>query len=154
VKDPVAWHIRTAAVALAIAFGGGCSTRCPDDWFLAHQDGLLPGYSRLKCDFQDYDSGVTSFSYDLPAGVKSEVALDSLEATVSRRARRRYSYPPVTCFERRIRRNDYLLTVCETSDQGSSEAWECSIKGSRLSVTTGGASYVLDFFLSQPTTRQ
>lgn len=137
-------------VVLGTFSASGCSSRCsPDGIPFDYQDGLLDGYSALTCDLYDYDSSVISFSYELPKGVTPAAALDLLEARISRSAWRPGSHPPVTCFERRVRRDDYLLTVCE-----SGSAWEFTVKGSRLRVTTGGARYVLQYFLALPVTEQ
>ena len=146
--------VRLVSVVLVwAACMSGCS-RCTNDMPLEHPEGLLPGYSQLTCNLWDYDSGVISFSYELPQGLQREAALDMLEARVSRSKWREGSHPLASCYDRRVRHANYLLTVCDNPGEGSPWAWEFAVEGSRLRVTTGGARYVLEYFLSQPPTVQ
>jgi hypothetical protein len=119
-------------------------------WRLEYSEGLLPGHSDLQCEQWDYDSSVIVFSYRLPEGVKPETALDTLEEQTSRGPWRQGSQPLQSCWERRVRRPGYLLTVCDNRGIGSPSAWEFVVRDSRVKVTTGGARYVVDYFLSQP----
>lgn len=128
---------------------GGCG-RCTPDMALGRPEGFLAGYSDLKCELWDYDSGVIVFSYRLPDGIQPEAALDALEMQASRSMWRDGSHPPQSCYERRARRPGYLLTVCEKPGLHGPRAWEFVVADSRVRVTTGGARYVLSYFLSQP----
>jgi hypothetical protein len=137
------YHLRASFLVLLAALFASC--RCTDDMPLSHPEGLLPGYSELKCELWDYDSGVISYTYTLPEGVQPEAGLDILEAQVNRSLWRDGSRPPVSCYQRRTRRPGYLLTVCEDPGNGPPWAWEFEVRDSKVRVTTGGAQYVLAF---------
>lgn len=141
--------------ALLAVLGVGLAScgRCTPDMALEHSEGLLPGHADLQCEQWDYDSGVIVFSYRLPEGLKPETALDTLEEQASRGPWRQGSQPLQSCYERRVRRPGYLLTVCDNPGLGSSWAWEFVVTDSRVKVTTGGARYVIKHFLSQPLPR-
>jgi len=128
---------------------GGCG-KCTPEMALDHPEGLLAGHTDLACELWDYDSGVIVYSYKLPEGLQHEAALDALEVQVGRSMWREGTRPPQSCYERRVRRPGYLLTVCEQPSTGGVWAWEFVVEGSRMKVTTGGARYVLNYFLSQP----
>ena len=136
-------HLRVLFLVLVGAWSASC--KCTDDMPLAHQEGLLPGYSELKCVLWDYDSGVISYTYRLPEGVQPEAGLDALEAQVNRSMWRQGSRPPVSCYQRRVRRPGYLLTVCDDPGDGPPWAWEFEVRDSTVQVTTGGAPHVLRF---------
>jgi len=138
--------LRPAVLLLLAALSSGC---CTDEMPLEQPEGLLPGYSELKCVLWDYDSGVISYSYRLPAGLKPAEALDRLEAQVNRSLWKDGSRPPVSCYQRRVRRDEYLLTVCDDPGNGPPWAWEFVVHDSTVRVTTGGARYVLQFVLSE-----
>jgi hypothetical protein len=127
----------------------GCG-KCTPDMALEHPEGFLGGYSDLMCELWDYDSGVIVFSYRLPDGIQPEEALAALEMQASRSMwRNGTAQPPQSCYERRVSRPGYLLTVCETPGLGSPWAWEFVVTDSRVRVTTGGARYVLNYFLTK-----
>jgi hypothetical protein len=123
---------------------------CSDDMPLNRPEGLLPGYSDLRCLLWDYDSTVLSFSYRLPDGIQPESALSRLEAQVNRSRWLEGVSPPITCFRTLARRADYLLVSCENpGGMGTTAAWEFVVEGSRVRVTTGPAHDVLKYFVQK-----
>ena len=124
--------------------------RCSDDMPLHRDEGLLPGYSDLKCLLWDYDSTVISFSYRLPDGLQPDTALSRLEAQVSRSRWLEGVSPPTTCFKTLARRANYLLVSCENpGGMGTTAAWEFVVEGSTVRVTTGPAHHVLTYFVQK-----
>jgi len=135
---------RSLACLVLLVEPPGCG-RCTDDMAQHHVEGLLPGYSQLKCILYDYDSTVIAFSYTLPKDMTSEKAFELLEASVNRSMWKEGVTPPVTCYRVVARRKDYLLMACEEPGLGPTSAWEFLLEGRSLRVTTGPGHDVMRF---------